>query len=251
MHHFFVKPQNIELHQNIICIDGEDVKHIQKALRLKKKDRITVSDGAGKGYLAEIIEVKNDQVAVKIIETLTSAEKPRPAIILYQGIAKGSKMDFIIQKAVELGVNEIIPIMTEHAVVQLNKKDLEKKRQRWQKIAEEAAKQSKRLTLPIVNTSDSFQEAVANTMDNRSGHLQLLAYEAESNISIRNVVGNDCLSDYVRIGVWIGPEGGFHQEEADFAMKSGIHCVTLGPRILRTETAGIVMLSILLYELEL
>ncbi len=251
MNHFFAKPPNIDLNQKIIYIDGEDVKHIQKALRLKEKDKITVSDGAGEGYFAEITEMANDQVAVKIIEALPSAEKTRPFLTLYQGIAKGSKMDFIIQKAVELGVSEIIPIMTEHTVVQLKDKEFEKKRQRWQKIAEEAAKQSKRLTLPIVKAPIGFKEAVLNAVDDQSDYLQLLAYEAESNISIRNVTGNGSLTDYVRIGVWIGPEGGFHQEEVDFAIKSDIHCVTLGPRILRTETAGVVMLSILLYELEL
>lgn len=251
MHHFFAKPEHIDLNQQTIYIEGEDVKHIQKVLRLKVKDMITVSNGSGQGYVGELTSINNKQVLVKIKKELKSIEKDIPSLVLYQGIAKGSKMDFIIQKAVELGVRTIIPTITEHTVVRLKDKEIEKKQLRWQKIAEEAAKQSKSLIMPKVSKPILFKEAISKVGSGSSNYMHLLAYEAERNTSVRDYLQKCCLYDYDGLGIWIGPEGGFHQEEVELAVKSNVHTVTLGPRILRTETSGMVMLSILLYELEL
>ncbi|RQD69781.1 MAG: 16S rRNA (uracil(1498)-N(3))-methyltransferase [Tindallia sp. MSAO_Bac2] len=251
MHHFFADPQNINLENNTIHILGEDVKHIQKSLRLKEKEKISVADGSGKGYLTQITSLENDLVVVRIIEEMSSQEKLNATRTLYQGIAKGSKMDFIIQKSVELGIDNIIPVITEYTVVQLKEKDTDKKRQRWQKIAEEAAKQCKRFALPTVYPPVSYAKAVSEHIDQNDGSLHFLAYELESDTSVKKLLSEISIEKYSNFGIWIGPEGGFDDHEIKLALDAGVNIVGLGPRILRTETAGIVLLSILLYEMEI
>lgn len=251
MHHFFVTPQDINKIDKEIKIVGEDVRHIQKSLRLKEGNKITISDGMGSGFVTQIVDSGKEEVRVEIIEEIKSVENKDKTLTLFQGLAKGSKMDLIIQKAVELGVNAIVPIITEYSVVQLKEKDKHKKKERWQKIAEEAAKQCRRLIMPVVHTPINFNDAIAEWKEENSKHLHLIAYENETSTSVKKIFSHTSVMEYDHIGVWVGPEGGFHEKEIVQAQSAGVISVGMGPRILRTETAGIAMLSFVLYEREL
>ncbi|SDY30946.1 16S rRNA (uracil(1498)-N(3))-methyltransferase [Tindallia californiensis] len=251
MHHFFVMPQHINKADQEIKIVGEDVRHIQKSLRLKEGNKITISDGLGSGFVTRITDSGKEEVRVEIIETIKSVENKDKTLTLFQGLAKGSKMELIIQKAVELGVNTIVPIMTEYSVVQLKEQDKHKKKERWQKIAEEAAKQCRRLIMPVVHTPIDFNDAIAEWEEENSKQLHLLAYENETDTSVKKIFSRMNVIECDHIGIWIGPEGGFHEREVTQAQSAGVISVGMGPRILRTETAGIAMLSFVLYEREL
>lgn len=244
MHHFFVSPEQVG--EKSITITGSDVNHIKHVLRMAPGEQITVSSGENKEYRCEIRFLSEEQVEAQIMWVQeTGAELPS-RLYLFQGLPKSDKMELIIQKAVELGVYEIVPTATRRAVVKLDKKKEESKRKRWQGIAESAAKQSKRNLIPQVTQVMSFREAVeyAAGLD-----VKLVPYElAEGMDAARQVIGS--IKPGQSVAVFIGPEGGFAPEEIDYAVEHGFRPITLGRRILRTETAGMTVLSILMYHLE-
>ena len=229
-----------------IDITGEDVNHIKNVLRLKVNDEIIISDGRGRDYRCQISVMDHEKVVADILDVCDNFAELETEITLFQGFPKADKMELIIQKAVELGVYEIVPVATKRAVVKLDAKKEEKKRLRWQSIAESAAKQAGRALIPQVAPCMNFDKALrmCNGLD-----AALIPYEkAEGMQHARDQVR--ALHGKHSIGIFIGPEGGFEESEIEAARGAGAVPITLGHRILRTETAGLTMLSILMFELE-
>lgn len=241
MHRFFVDKEQV--FQDRIEIIGKDVKHIKNVLRLRKKDKIEVLS-EGKTHICEIEELASDRVIVSILDAFEGKNEPTIDIILFQGVAKGDKMDFIIQKSTEVGVKEIYPLITNRTVVKIkDEKREQKKIERWRTIAEEAAKQSKRDMVPKVHSTIGFKEMLEILKGEEN---IIIPYEMEETFTLK-----EALKDVKghRISIIIGPEGGFDEEEVKLVKDVAGKAVTLGPRILRTETAGILTMSIILYEL--
>ncbi|NBG87935.1 16S rRNA (uracil(1498)-N(3))-methyltransferase [Isachenkonia alkalipeptolytica] len=247
MHRFFV--DKCQVQEESAYITGEDAKHLEKVLRLKVGDIIELVVGEELEYLGEITVVEGKSTQVKLLE-LKQVQRESPLeITLYQGLPKASKMELIIQKAVELGIKRIVPVMNQRSVVQLKtKKDQQKKQERWQKIAYEAAKQSKRIKVPEITLPMEFNRALDNSFE----EFQIVAYEDEEKKGIKDLTflhGNkDQEVSRATIGLWVGPEGGFAEQEIESLKKIGANTVTLGPRILRTETAGLALLTMVQYE---
>lgn len=241
MSRFFVDKNNIT--GDTINITGDDVKHIKRVLRLKPGDIITVSDGCGTDYRVKIQKIGEDRIITDIMSSVPNNTESNLDITLYQGLPKSDKMDFIVQKSVELGVKRIVPVLTERTIVKIgNPKDVHNKVARWQRISLEAAKQCNRGAIPQVDAPVDFDKALKMAA---GAELGLIPYEGENETRL-----GDQLKRGIRsVAVMIGPEGGFSEKEVHKATESGIRPVTLGPRILRTETAGIVVLSIIGHEL--
>lgn len=242
MPRFFIKPE--EVRGNSILITGEDVNHIKNVLRLRTGEEVILADGRGTDYTVELERFEPGCIVTKVIDSKTNASEPLLEVTLYQGLPKSDKMDLIIQKGIELGVSRIVPVMTERTVVRIdNRKDADTKVARWQRIALEAAKQSNRGRVPAVEYPITFQEALKRASDMQ---LRIIPYEKETGKGLKQLLANGTITS---AAVFIGPEGGFTGKEVENAIQAGITPVTLGPRILRTETAGIAVLSILMYEL--
>lgn len=247
MHRFFVDKSQVK--GDIAFISGDDAKHLEKVLRLKEGDTIEVVVGEEQEYLGKVITLKGKSHEVKLLESVDRNQESSLKITLYQGLPKASKMELIIQKAVELGVNRIVPVMNARSVVQLKtEKDQQKKQERWQKIAYEAAKQSKRLLIPEVALPMEFNEVIKNL----SEEVQVVAYEDEKTTGLKDlpfmIKDKDQQASVPSIGLWVGPEGGFSKDEISTIKAKEGYAVTLGPRILRTETAGLTLISIVQYE---
>lgn len=244
MHHFFVTPDQVK--DNRIYIEGSDVNHIKNVLRMKTGEELEISDGNNKKYLCEIEKISQDMVCVVVKEEHKADTELPSRIYLFQGLPKNDKMELIVQKAVELGVYEIIPVATKRAVVKLDEKKASKKVERWNSIAEGGAKQSGRNVIPKVTKVMPYKEAVAYAKDL---DVVLIPYElAEGMQETKQIIS--AIKPGQSIGFFIGPEGGFETEEVLYAMEAGAKPITLGKRILRTETAGLTTLSILMYQLE-
>ena len=252
MQHFFVSPSQINGHT--IVITGEDVNHIKNVLRMKPGEEISIGNGADDNeYRASIREIKDDEIICDLLFVKEDGVELPVGITLFQGLPKSDKMDTIIQKAVELGAVRIVPVATERAVVKLDAKKAASKKERWQKISEAAAKQSKRAIVPEVTLPMTMSEAVnmASSMNAAA-----IPYELENGMDgmkafvdrVKSLAGNKDTKP--EVAVFIGPEGGFADEEIELAGNAGITPVSLGRRILRTETAGMTVLSILMYALE-
>ncbi len=245
MYQFFVEPQQIQ--DRKIIITGSDVNHIRNVLRMKPGEEIAVSNGIdGREYRCGIEAFTQDEVICTLRFVKEDGVELPSRIFLFQGLPKADKMELIVQKAVELGVYEIIPVAARRCVVKLDEKKAAGKVARWQGIAEAAAKQSKRAVIPQVHSVMRMQEAVecARSMD-----IRLIPYElAEDMQHTRAVI--EAAEPGKDIAVFIGPEGGFEESEVRMAKEAGIEPVTLGKRILRTETAGLTVLSWLMYHLE-
>lgn len=243
MSRFFVKESDVgEKH---ICItDREDIHHIRKVLRLRHGDMIEISDGVRWEYEGVIEEIDEAVVTVLITDKQAFAREPRLRITLFQGMPKNQKMDLIVQKCVELGIDSIYPVFMKRCDVRDNGK-AGRKAQRWQKIADEASKQCRRGIVPAIYEPLSDEEMYSLL---ESYDLVLFPYENEEKRSIK-----DCLRSLdekpENVAVVIGPEGGFAQSEAEYLKR--YECVSLGKTILRTETAGIAALAMIMYELEL
>ncbi len=236
---FFVLPQQIQ--DDTIHIEGGDALHIGKVLRLTVGDRITVCDGAGVDYEAQIQQMRPQEVLAKIVGRKRADTEPSLRVVLYQGIPKGTKMDYVIQKAVELGVAQIVPVALKRTVVKLDAKGAAGKVVRWNKIAAEASKQCNRAVIPQVAPVVTLHEALSQMQQ----QLKLIPYEAEEKKGLR-----DALQQYPQVssvGVLIGPEGGFDREEVEQAISAGLLPVRLGKRILRTETAPLAVIAALMY----
>lgn len=244
MQQFFAEPSMIR--EGRIILEGQDVNHMKNVLRMKPGEDVRICDGAGKAYLCSIYAYE-DRKAVLDILSGTDTDTELPARVwLFQGLPKGDKMELIVQKAVELGAYAVVPFGAKRSVVRLDEKKAEKKQERWQSVAKGAAEQSGRGIIPEVHKVLSFKEALraAAELD-----VILIPYEKEEGMNgmIQAVRG---VRPGQSVGVFIGPEGGFEEEEVRQAMESGALPVSLGKRILRTETAGLAMLSILMYHLE-
>lgn len=245
MYQFFVEPSQIQGDHAVIV--GKDVNHIRNVLRMRQGEEIALRNGTdGNRYLCSIEGFSEEEIYCKVYETEKSSTELPSRIYLFQGIPKGDKMEMIIQKAVELGVYEIIPVVCKRTVVKLDEKKERSKLGRWQGIAEAAAKQSKREMIPQIKHVMSFREAADYS---RCAGVRVIPYELwEGMEKTREILGG--LKPSRDVAVFIGPEGGFAEEEIQYAMQEGIQPVTLGKRILRTETAGLAVLSIVMYHLE-
>ncbi|WP_312369894.1 16S rRNA (uracil(1498)-N(3))-methyltransferase [Lachnoclostridium sp.] len=245
MQRFYIESTNIS--DTTIRIDGADVNHIKNVLRMKIGEKLIACDGQGNDYCCIIAEFEKDNIILSITERKKTDTELPAKLILFQGLPKKDKMELIVQKAVELGAYEIVPVMMKRTIVKLeDKKKEQKKLERWQAIAEGAAKQSGRGFIPRVHEIVSYQDAIkmASECD-----MSILPYECASGIKETRELINQSKGK-TSIGVMIGPEGGFEEEEIDLAKEHGITPVTLGKRILRTETAGLAMLSYFMLTLE-
>lgn len=244
---FFVANQQMQ--DNQIKIIGEDVKHIKNVLRKKEGEQITICNRENqKDYLCEIVKIE-ENIQCKIIEELESNAEPYTKITIFQGLPKADKMEWIIQKAVELGVYDITPVEMKRSIVKLTDKEKAKKVQRWQKIAEVAAKQSGRNRIPKINDVISMKN-ICNL--HTKYDIVIVAYEKERENKLKYVIEELKAKQKtnINIALWIGPEGGIEEEEINKFKEKGAKIVTLGNRILRTETVALNILSILMYELE-
>lgn len=246
MYRFFVKQNQIDMEQKKIHIVGNDVNHIKNVLRMRQGEEIVISAGDNQEYTCFIEEMTQEEVLASVMYVQEVGLELSSRIYLFQGLPKSDKMELIIQKAVELGAYEIIPVDTRRTVVKLDAKKQASKIKRWQGISESAAKQSKRMIVPLIHPVMKFQEALEYAKDL---DIRLIPYElAEDMTHTRELLGQ--IQPGQSIGIFIGPEGGFAQEEIDAAMECQVQPITLGKRILRTETAGMTVLSILMFLLE-
>ena len=241
MHHFFVNPEQVE--DGLIRITGSDVNHIKNVLRIRQGEEMLVSDGTGRDYLCQA-----EEVTVRILETEEEGRELPSRIWLFQGLPKSDKMEFIIQKAVELGAAGIVPVTTRNTVVKLDQKKEETKVKRWQAIAESAAKQSKRSLVPGVSGIMTLKEAF-DYVESQGFSVRLIPYEHEAGMD-GTKTELDAAGPGQDIAVFIGPEGGFDEREIELALSKGVRPISLGRRILRTETAGLALLSVLMMRLE-
>ena len=243
MYHFFVSEEQINGEN--AYIEGSDVNHIANVLRMKPGEELLISVKGDWDYLCKIVDIETDRVNLKVLESMEQRELP-VNITLLQGIPKSDKLEMIIQKAVELGVSEIIPVKTKRVVVKIDEKKVDTKVNRWNAIAESAAKQSKRSIIPKVHEPMSIDNALEIVKD---FGVKLIPYENEDGIDkTRKILDN--MDKTKNIAVFIGPEGGFEESEVDSIKNSGFEVITLGKRILRTETAGLALLSNIMIRLE-
>ena len=232
--------------EDAITVYGDDVKHMRDVLRMQPGDKITATCGRGTDYHCEIASVEDDSITLSIITEEQDASELPVKISLYQALPKGDKLELVIQKAVELGVYEVIPVRTARCVVKLDAAKAEKKQARWQKIAEEAAKQSGRGIVPQVLPVMDFNDAVKRAKE--SEHI-LIPYELSEDFSsdkLRESIKNGAKE----IAVFIGSEGGFERSEVEAVKNAGGVEISLGHRILRTETAAIAVLAHLMLTIE-
>ena len=243
MYHFFVSEEQINGEN--AYIEGSDVNHIANVLRMKPEEELLISVKGDWDYLCKIVDIETDRVNLKVLESMEQRELP-VNITLLQGIPKSDKLEMIIQKAVELGVSEIIPVKTKRVVVKIDEKKVDTKVNRWNAIAESAAKQSKRSIIPKVHEPMSIDNALEIVKD---FGVKLIPYENADGIDkTRKILDN--MDKTKNIAVFIGPEGGFEESEVEMIKNSGFEVITLGKRILRTETAGLALLSNIMIRLE-
>lgn len=247
MHQFFVDESQINIQDKRVIITGKDVNHIKNVLRMKAGEEIAVSNGVdGREYRCAVLNLEEDRVVCELRFIKEDGAELPSRVHLFQGLPKADKLELIIQKTVELGVHEIIPVETARSVVKLEPKKIRQKTERWQAIAEAAAKQSKRGIVPVVREPMLFDKALEAAA---SMEVKLIPYElAEGMERTKEIFSN--LPENVDIAIFIGPEGGFSEAEVKAAEACGIQAITLGKRILRTETAGLTVMSWLMYQLE-
>jgi len=226
-----------------VDITGSDVNYITNVLRLKKGSFVSVYDGRGKAYLARIDRIDKDKITCAVIEELSAAPEPLIRITLVQGLPKGDKMETIIQKCTELGVSEIVPLDCERSIIKTIQEKAASKSRRWQRVALEASRQCRRSVVPKISEPMRLREVLKNLPEDA---LSLLFWEEEDKCSLK-----DCLRASIpaAIFLFIGPEGGFTADEVEMAKEFGVIPVSLGQRIMRTETAGPDVTAIIQYEL--
>ena len=246
MHKFFTPKELIN--GDVAKIIGDDVKHIYKVLRISEGEKVTLNNCEGIEYLGKVISVSKQEVLIEILEKLEDNNESDIKIYLFQGLPKSQKMDLIVQKGTELGITEFIPTITHRVDVKL--KGEFKKLDRLNRIALEAAKQSKRSIIPKVSEPIEFKE-VLEKID--SLDLLIVPYENANNFGIKTLINelrkDNATNTIKSVGIFVGPEGGIEEEEIERLKDKGAHIVTLGKRILRTETAGFVTTALIQYEL--
>lgn len=248
MQRFFVKTDQIKNEQ--IEVLGDSVNHIKNVLRLKINEKIEICDiNTGKNYICSILEILKDKIICSILEEFDSQAEPNAYINIIQGLPKGDKFEWIIEKCTEVGVSEFTPLKMERCITKVDdEKQQQKKLERWSKISESAAMQSKRNIIPIINKFEEFNNLPSIIKDY---DYAFVAYENEKENTIKKALKtiNNISNKKLKIAVIIGPEGGISDEEIEKINKWNIPIITLGNRILRTETAPIVISSIVLYEI--
>lgn len=245
MYQFFVPDESVGQERITIC--GADASHIGNVLRMKPGERIRVSAASGRSFFCRIETISRESVTASIEEQDTLGTEFAHRVYLFQGLPKGDKMELIVQKAVELGACEVIPVAMKHCVVKLDEKKAKSRTARWQAIAESAAKQAKRTVIPRVREPVGWEKAL---IEAQKLPVVLVPYENERGLSATRERIR-AIPEGADIGVMIGPEGGFAGEEIAAARERGMHLISLGRRILRTETAGLAALSMLIYELDI
>jgi 16S rRNA (uracil1498-N3)-methyltransferase len=248
MPRFFIRADQIEEKdgEKIVTLKGDDAHHISYSLRMAVGEKVDVCDMQKNLYECELVSFDGSQVIAKVLNTQTVDTEPKHKIRLYQALPKSDKMETIIQKSVECGVYEIIPFFSERCIVKIDKKDENKKIERWQKIAESASKQSGRGIIPKVTNILSFEEMLKSSCENS---LSIFCYEGEENLTLKQLLQSQTLPE--NISLIIGSEGGFSINEANKLRSHGAKCVSLGKRILRCETAPSFALACISYETEL
>lgn len=245
MSRFFVDKKNIE-ENRIYITDKDDVKHLSKVLRHRIGDIIEISDNDEYEYEIELENISADSAYGKILEKRNFEREPYHRVTLYQGIPKQGKMELIIQKTVELGVDRIIPVFTERTVVQ-DKGNFAKKTERWQKIADEAVKQCRRGIIPSVEAAVSFSDLAEEISKN---DINIFCYEDEKKTALKEILRDEKIKDCRTLGLIIGPEGGFSEKEYNMITSAGALSASLGRTVLRVETASVAALAMVMYELE-
>lgn len=244
MYHFFI--QAYQVRDNTIRLEGSDVNHMKNVLRMKPGEEVTVTDEDRVEYHCCIESLTEDAVWLEILERTKNDCELTADIYLFQGLPKGDKMELIVQKAVELGVHAVIPVETRRCIVKLDEKKRISKQRRWNAIAESAAKQSKRSVIPKVLPVMRFEEALAMAKD---FELVCIPYEQAKGMgTLKQFLGQ--LRPGIRAAFFIGPEGGFEEQEVELAKEQGVYPISLGKRILRTETASLALLSMMMLSLE-
>lgn len=250
---FFVKQEQIN--GDIIIIQGQDVNHIKKVLRAKIGDELQICNSQnGENFLCDIKEIENEKILCKIKQEIEEKVESNIEVTIFQGLPKADKMEYIIQKSVELGVYDITPVEMKRCVVKLDEKDKNKKQVRWQKIAEVAAKQCGRDIIPQINkiiNTKNICELI------KKYDIVLVAYENEKEKTlkeqlklIKEKMQKLEKDELIKIGIVIGPEGGLEERDVQDLKENGAKIITLGKRILRTETVALNVLSVIMYELE-
>lgn len=241
---FFAQHENI--HDTYIELVGSDVNHLKNVLRYQVGDKLLISSGDNVDYTCHIADISADCIRAEIDSVDEKGRELPSKVYLFQGLPKGDKMELIIQKMTELGVSGIVPVSMKRSVVKLDLKKADAKVKRWNAIAESAAKQSKRSVVPEVFPVMDLKQAIEWAA---SCEVKLLPYEcADGMEKTRQLI--DKLKPGERVAILIGPEGGFDLEELELAQNAGWEVITLGKRILRTETAGIMLMSVLMYHFE-
>lgn len=241
MPRFFTEvPVSGEIH-----ITGDDASHISRSLRMKEGESLVACDTDGFEHRCVIRSIAQEEITLEVISSEKGKTEPPYRAVVYQSLVKGDKFDTVIQKAVECGASAIVPVLTSRATVRLTKADAEKKRVRWRRIAEESAKQCGRCIIPRVEAMLTFDEAIRHSRECED--ISLFCYECEDKVSLRRAIG---ARDFGSVGIFIGPEGGYSPEEASHAAELGAVSVSLGRRILRTESAAPFVLSAVSYEKE-
>lgn len=249
MYRFFIEESNIDTQEGKIRIIGDDVNHIRNVLRMKSGEQIllcTGQEGDPVEYLCEIDEIRSDEVTARILDLQKNARELPSDLYLFQALPKGDRFENVIQKCVELGVHEIIPVITARTIVKLDEKRAARKTERWNAISLAAAKQSKRAFVPEVTKPLNWAQALKSA----AGLDKILVpYENAQGIAhTRQVIGEVCPGESV--GIFIGPEGGFEEKEIEQLLALGAESITLGHRILRTDTASPAILAMLMLHLE-
>ena len=249
---FFVRQNQVD--DGKIVINGQDVKHIRNVLRAKVGEELEICNSeTGENFLCSILEFNKDKIWCNIEQKIQEETESNVKVTIFQGLPKADKMEYIIQKSVELGVYDITPVDMKRCVVKLDEKNANKKIERWQKISEVAAKQCGRNIIPQINNVINIKK-LCEIVENYD--IVLVAYENEENNSLKNelsqikstIINNQ--SQELKIGIVIGPEGGLEKQDVENLERSGAKIITLGKRILRTETVALNVLSIIMYELE-
>lgn len=244
MFHFFVSPDDIT--ENTVTIIGDDVNHIKNVLRMKTGEKFVANDGNGGSYYCAVSEISDSMIVADILEGQLSSTELPVKLVLFQGLPKADKMELIIQKAVELGVSEIVPVEMTRCVVKLDEKKKKSKLSRWQAISESAAKQSGRMLIPEIHDVLSYKNALEYA---KNFDVIFVPYEcADSMAALKDKLNR--IKPGMTVGIFIGPEGGFEKEEIEKATAAGGEIVSLGKRILRTETASIAALAICMFNIE-
>jgi 16S rRNA (uracil1498-N3)-methyltransferase len=247
MHRFFVAPDVLD--RQPILLDGEQAHQIRQVLRMRPGERATLLDNRGWAYEANLVSCGESVVQFEVVRRWSATGEPRTHIVLYQAVLKGERFGWVLQKGTEVGISRFVPMICKRNVV-ADMRAVEQKRERWERIIREAAEQSGRGRLPVLAPAQSY-EAIAWAGSPPAAAMQpvrLILWEGERTVTLRQALARCNFDAGTRIEVLVGPEGGFTNGEVSLAEESGAHRITLGARILRAETAGIVAAAAILYE---